>query len=277
MEWHLNIPKILHVYWGGGNFHYLRFMTVKTFIRHNPDWTVIFTYPKHPTTNITWRDEEQKYTTACKDFLQELTKLPITMMEIDFNDYGLDNRMSEVHKSDFIRLRQLSNIGGVWSDMDIFYMKPMNELYFNIPENKNIETFYCDHNYGHSVGFLMGCQGNKWFGKLMEIAKKEYSPDRYQSIGAIIYKKYFSTPESINDITPAMNMSMDVVYPHDATYFPEILNQSQTRFTDKTIGMHWYAGSPLWKDFLVRTNGGLDNLPNNIIGNLLKDERKFTN
>jgi hypothetical protein len=277
MEWNLNIPKILHVYWGGGNFHHLRFMTIKTFMKHNPDWEIIFAFPKYPTDNISWANPEQKYSISCKDFLSEAMKLPITKMEIDFEDYGFSNKMSEVHKSDVIRLQQLSTIGGVWSDMDIFYMKPMNELYFNTPENKNIESFYCDHNYGHSVGFLMGCKGNKWFEKLLEIARNEFSPHQYQSMGAIIYKKYFSTPESINSITPSMNISMDVVYPHDATYFPEILNKNITRFTEKTIGMHWYAGSPLWKDFLTQTNGGLVNLPNNIIGNLLKNERGISN
>lgn len=273
MEWHLNIPKILHLYWGGGNFNYLRFMTVKTFMKHNPDWEIVFMYPKYVSTRLSWWNPEQKYVAPCRDFMPELLDLPITKKEIDFEEYGFSNGMSEVHKSDFIRLLQLSTLGGLWSDMDIFYIKPMSSLSFNKPENKHIETFYCDHNYGHSVGFLMGCENNKFFGKLMEIAKREHNPMEYQSMGAIIYKKFFSTSESINEITPAMNISMDVVYPHDATYFAEILTTNTPRFTDETIGLHWYGGSALWKEFFQNTNGGMYNLPDNIIGNLLKNEK----
>jgi hypothetical protein len=273
MEWSLNIPKILYLYWGGGNYHYLRFLTVKTFMKYNPDWEIVFMYPKYPTNNVSWHNPDQRYKTQCTDFMSEVMKLPITKMEIDFTKYGFSNDMSEVHKSDFIRLVQLSTIGGVWSDMDIIYFKPMTSLYFNKIENKHIETFYCDHNYGHSVGFLMASEGNKFFGKLMNIAQQEHTPLEYQSMGAIIYKKHFSTSESINELTPAMNISMNVIYAHDATYFPEILTNATPKFTDESIGLHWYAGSNRWKSFLEETDGGLKNIPNNIIGNLINNAK----
>jgi len=237
----------------------------------------MFWYPKFPTKQNLWRSGEQDYPVKCQDFFPEVLKLPIMKMMIDLKDYGGDNKISEVHKSDFLRLHLLSTMGGLWSDMDIFYLKPMETLYFNVEDNKNIETFYCDHNYGHSIGFLMASQNNKFFKKLIEISKEEYNPTFYQAMGAMIFKNHFSTSESINAITPAFNMDMDVVYPHDATYFKEILTQLQTRFTDKTIGIHWYGGHEVWKHFFYYTNGGLVNLPNNIIGNLLKNEREFTN
>jgi hypothetical protein len=66
-------------------------------------------------------------------------------------------------------------------------------------------------------------------------------------------------------------MSMDVVYSHNAGDIPSIINSNDPKFTNQSIGIHWYAGSPLWKDFVNKTNGGLENLPNSIIGNLLKN------
>jgi len=273
MEWNLKIPKILHVYWGGGILYYLRFMTIKTFMKYNPDWEIRFYHPKFPTQNISWMNPEQKFEVLGDDFFGEVMKLPITKIAVDFNDFGLSNSMSEVHKSDYIRLELLSTVGGLWSDMDIFYTKPMSTFYLNTPEYKDIETFYCDHHYGHSIGFLMGCEGNKFFGKLRDLSRRHYDQRIYQTIGAKLYKQFFSTPESINEFTPAYNISMDVVYSHDATYFPEILSQDKTKFTEKSLGLHWYAGSPLWRDFIKMTNGGLKNLPNNVIGNLLKNEQ----
>lgn len=179
MEWNLNIPKILHLYWGGGVLHNLRFMTIKTFMKYNPDWEVILWYPKYPSINRTWFSTEQKYIIGCKDFIEEAMNLSITKNPIDFEEFGLSNTMSEVHKADFIRLHLLSTLGGVWSDMDIFYIKSMISLYFNTKENKNTETFYCDHNYGHSIGFLMASTNNKFFKELMEISKREFHPGDY--------------------------------------------------------------------------------------------------
>lgn len=273
MGWELNVPKILHVYWGGGTLHYLRFLTVKTFMKFNPDWEVKFYYPLTPTMNVTWNTGENNYQTICKDFTSELMELPITKIEVDFTVHGFDNGMPEVHKSDFIRLHQLSTDGGVWSDMDILYFKPMSDLYFNTPGHKDIKTFYCNHNYGHSIGFLMSSENNEFFAKLAEYSLQNYYPGNYQSIGAHIWNRYFCNESSINQLTPAMNISMDVVYAHDATHLDKIINGNETRFTSESIGIHWYAGAPEWSDFMKSTNGGLTNLPDNIIGNLLKNEQ----
>ena len=167
--------KILHVYWGG-TLPYLRFMTLKTFINHNPDWKIMFWYPKYPNHKITWKSSEQTYHYSCKDFLSEVNKLSsITKTIIDFRDYGLNNDISEIHKADFVRLYQLSTLGGVWSDMDVFYIRPINDLYVNTRENKNIKTLYCHIpklKYGHSVGFLAALQENKFFKTLLELQKK---------------------------------------------------------------------------------------------------------
>jgi len=272
MGWNLKSPKILHIYWGGGIMTYIRFLTIKSFINQNPDWKIMFWYPKFPNKNMTWYTEEQKYDISqCTDFLPKLMNMPITKTSVDFRDYGFDNNISEVHKADFIRLELLSTIGGLWSDMDIFYFKPMNSLYLNTIENKNIETFYCDHDYGHSVGFLMSSEKNKFFETLKELSKREYISILYQSIGALTFNKYFSSFESINSITPAINISMDVVYAHNAGDVRNIINGIRPKFTNESIGVHWYAGSPLWMDFINKTNGGLNNLPDSIIGNLLKN------
>jgi len=270
MAWELNIPKILHVYWGGGPLYYLRYLTVKTFMKYNPDWEIRLYYPEYPNKNITWRTGENDHPTQCKDFTEELMGLPITTIPVDFTEFGFSNDMPEVHKSDFIRLQQLATVGGVWSDMDIFYFKSMDEFYLNTPENKDIKTFYCNHKYGHSIGFLMSSENNYFFKHLTRYSKMHYHPGNYQAIGVIIWNRYFNTPDSINDIAPAMNFDMDVVYAHDAEFLDEILKPVKHRFTEKSIGLHWYGGAPMWTTFANETNGGAENLPNNIIGNLLK-------
>ena len=142
MAWKLKVPKILHVYWGGNPLNYLRFMTVKTFMKNNPDWEIRFYYPLQPNSNVTWGTGENKVFREHKDYLPELMNLPITKIPVDFTKYGFDNNMPEVHKSDFIRLEQLSTVGGIWSDMDILYFNSMESLYLNNSEYKDIKTSF---------------------------------------------------------------------------------------------------------------------------------------
>ncbi len=273
MEWNLTqIPKILHEYWGGSKLSYLRYLTVKTFIDKNPDWEIRFYYPTHPTIGKTWLTHENKLAQPETDFTQKLMELPITKTPIDFTTLGYSNEMSEVHKSDIIRLHLLSTVGGLWSDMDIFYFKPMSWFYLNDISNNHIETFYCNRDYGHSIGFLMATPGNRFFEKLYESSKHSYSPYHYQTFGADLYNAHFRNEGSVEQITPfAINISMDVVYSHRAGETEDLLNPNKSpNFTHKSLGIHWFGGDLAWKNFLIDTDGGQYNVPDCIIGNLLK-------
>jgi mannosyltransferase OCH1-like enzyme len=269
MNWHLNVPKILHVYWGNDPLPYLRYKTVTTFMQHNPDWRVMLWMPKFPYAVVTWTTKELNYKKEWIDFLPELLNLPIEKRFVNMEDFGISNEISEVHKSDFLRLFLLHHYGGVWSDMDILYFQPMTKLEVNTPENKDAETFVCISHYGHSSGFYMANKGSEFFRKMTEYSKIERDPEKYQSNGPIACNKYFPTIESINEVSKAVNIKMDAVYAHDGQHIPDLYNGTKSRFTRYSIGCHWYAGHPLSGEFLNNTNGGLKNLPNCIISNLI--------
>jgi len=270
MEWELSIPKIFHVYWGGGIMPYIRFLTVKSFMKYNPDWEIIFWHPKYVTPHITWLTGELCYPVDCDDYTSEMLKLPIKTIAVDFNDIGFNNMATEVHKSDFLRLHLLTTLGGVWSDMDILYFRSINILSINVKENKDIETVVCISDYGHSTGFLMSKPGSVFFQLLLNIIKNRPIPQEYQAIGPTLYNGYFRDINLIKQLSPTINLGMDVVYSHDAGLIPDFLSDIPPKFSDETIGAHWYAGHPQWEEFFKVTNGGLINLPNSIIGNLIK-------
>jgi hypothetical protein len=161
--------------------------------------------------------------------------------------------------------------GGIWSDTDVIYFKPITELEFNTSDNKDKETFVCICRYGHSVGFIMAASGSKFYSKMAEVSAASYKPTDYQCIGSTMFNKYFPTLESIEKISPAVNMKMDVVYSHDADHIKELLMNKKPNFTEGSIGCHWYAGHKQWGEYIRQTNGGLENLTDNIIGNILKN------
>jgi hypothetical protein len=270
-HWNISqIPKIFHIYWGGGIMPYIRFLTVKSFIKYNPDWEIMFWYPKYPTKHVTWHSGELCYPVECDDYASEMLKLPIISTAVDFDEIGFSNSATEVHKSDFLRLHLLTTFGGVWSDMDILYFKPITNLSVNIIENENIDTFVCISNYGHSIGFLMSRPRSGFFRKLLLTIKSRPIPSEYQAIGPTLYNESFRDIKIINQISPTINLDMDVVYAHDAGSIPDLLKNITPRFTEGTIGTHWYAGHSQWAGFIKATNGGLINLPNNIIGNIIR-------
>jgi mannosyltransferase OCH1-like enzyme len=268
--WQLRVPKILHCYWGGEKMPYIRYMTIKSFMDQNPGWKIMLWQPKFLFKKLTWETAELKYDESYTDYMPELMKLPIEKNEIDFTDFGFRNNVSETYKSDLLRLHLLNICGGVWADSDILFFNPMTELSVNIPANKRAETFVCISRYGHSIGFMMAVQGSRFFERLSANAIKEYDENNYQSMGVNMYNRDYPTIESINKFSPAVNIPMDAVYAHDAGHVTELINGSITRFTNESIGCHWYAGHLAWGKFFKDTNGGIENLTDCIIGNLLK-------
>jgi hypothetical protein len=267
--WKLNVPKILHVYWGGEKLSYLRFMTVKSFMAYNPDWNVMLWYPKYPYKTVTWNTSELNYKKEWDDYFPELLKLDIKKQAVDFTDYGIKNEISEVHKSDFLRYYFLNKYGGVYSDMDILYFRSITNLAVNRKINKDIKTFVCLSHYGHSNGFFMAQEGSQFFGRMFELAH-DVELVKYQSNGPDLCNKHFPTLESINKISSTVNIGMEAVYYYNGQNVWNIYNDKVLNFSARSIGIHWYAGHPLSGMFLNNTKGGIDNYPDNILGNICK-------
>lgn len=277
--WYLNnIPKIVHFYFGGKYFSYLRYLSIYTFFKYNPDWTIYYYYPKNFTENTSWSTYEHKHRLENTDFSNKLYNLPIVFKEIDFNKLGIDEKLSEVHKSDFLRLHLLSTVGGLWSDTDILYHKSINSLQINTIENYRTTTGLCinsakHHTCCHYVGFIFGNIDNVVFKNLFDEAKGCFDKTKYQSIGNTMYSRVFSSIEIVQQkFTDVINIPIKAVYPFDSKDIDKIYSESNYEYDlSSSIGLHWYGGHPLSVQFLNKTDGGRINLSNNIIGKLINE------
>lgn len=269
MKWHLKVPKVLHIYWGGRKLNYLRFLTVKSFMKYNPEWEVILWYPKKPYLGVSFGNGHfHKDEKLFKDYLPELMNLPIKKIPVDFDSLKFSPTAAEVHKADHIRVNVMKLYGGVWSDMDIIYFKPIERLKANTEENYNKETFVCVGDYGHSTGFVMAVENSSFFNTLTDHVAGEYTAGNYQCLGPDMFNKYY---KRVSDIPNSVNLSMDVVYSYNCHNVGSLLENKKPVFTAKSIGCHWYAGNTMWYDFLSKTKGGEINLPNNVIGKLIRN------
>lgn len=267
-------PRHCWCYWGEKTLPYLRYLTLETFCRQNPDWKITLYRPKYPCATKSWTSHEQKYHPTGEDWSNRLENLPIEIIDFDFQDIDISNDVSEVHKSDFLRLYLLSNFGGLWTDMDIIYFRPIN-----LPLTH--ETYICNGHYGHSIGLLLSTPNSPVFSFLFEEAKKEFNKNEYQSIGATLFNKNDEQIKALDRTRRKMypksydnvpyNIPMDAVYAYNAENIVEIyMPMTTSKFTERSIGLHWYGGHQLSGMFSnIVTNSNYKTL-DNVLGKTIE-------
>ena len=256
--WYLTkIPKRLFLYWGKNkSLSLLRYYTVLSFHALNPDWEIVIYIPKIPVKKITWETNEQKHEEEGKDWFFLLQDNPlIKIVEFDFSRFKQFENASEVHRSDFIRLYLLSVFGGWWSDFDILYIKPMDRMLINKPENKEVDFCVCyNHQQNYNIGNFLGGRKEpiveECFGFLMKEALAHFYDKEYQTIGRFLYDKFISFDDEnrYEGLIKGniLNIPFDTVNPVEWNR-KEFLFNDIIDLSENTIGIHWFAGggSPL--------------------------------
>jgi glycosyltransferase involved in cell wall biosynthesis len=279
-KWILNkIPKIAHFYWGNKTLPFLRYMTVMSFCKLNPDWNVRFYYTTNNSSKKSWKSKEHSYAIDSKnDCYDLLKKLPIEIIKIDDSKY---KDYPEVFKSDLLRWSLLSNEGGFWSDMDVLYKKPMTECNFNDIKNKNVDTLVQLNKSVesfHTIGFLGSCENNEFYKYLkIKALKKPIDFNNYQSLGVILLNYDYKTMDSIIKKFPKLNfinIDFDLLY----SFYPHVRMEEMFKVNGKdfrtknSIGIHWYAGAECSGKFQNEINiENYKNFENTIIGKEICD------
>jgi hypothetical protein len=273
------IPQIAHFYWGGSNLSYLRYLSVKSFEQLNPDWQIQVHMPAvSSTTAPTWHTHEQQQSNIEQDWAHQLPDLRVEIVQHDFDSYGFDNQAHEVHKSDFLRWKILHEVGGLWSDIDILYTDPMNNLAENLKENSKLKTGLCPliPPQKHTVGFMLGSQGNTFYRAMHEQCLTEYDPAQYQCIGNALFAPYKSL-EEFQAAFPKNHfafLNKNCVYSISAkavdSFYQELTHIVRKRMKNPNIlGYHWFAGHPVSQqfenEFTPDTLANYDNLITEII------------
>lgn len=265
MTWHLtNIPKIAHFYWGNDKLSFLRFMSVKSFAKYNPDWKIKIHIPSVVgKVKPTWSSWEQQNVNIKEDFTNEMKNLKCELVSHDFKLHGFDNNAHEVHKADFIRWYLLSTDGGLWSDIDIIYTKPMNCLVENTTSNSNLQVGLVPYTSGgHTIGFLLSSgMNNPFYRCIFDMAKTKFDPNKYQGIGCDLINNNFPHINQLKNRFPNTNFMFlndkcvySIMWMNVNMFFD---NNIKPPSPHEAIGYHWYAGHPLsqeWDSRLSRDN-----------------------
>lgn len=259
------IPRVLHIYWDGAPMSFLQYLTVKSFMVHNPGWCVKLYMPAIRYANHTWESFEQKDPYTGKDYLDWIFDLEIEISAVDFDDWGFSNNIPEVVKSDFLRYKILGEEGGYWCDFDVLFFRSMESMYSALDssyvegDSQHVDTILCpvikeSRLQYYTIGFLASSPENPFFRDLANACSQHLDVKKYQSIGVNMIKELFpDTSDIITKYHGAINLA---VLPHQV-YLPLEYTQTDIIFEDGsdyefpnyTIGVHWFNGHPNAKRF----------------------------
>lgn len=232
------IPDVLHLYWGRNRpLSYLRYLTVETFRRQNPGWEILVWQPQESCPTEPWDSGEHSGAAAeGEDWFPRLSELADLSRIVDWSNYS---GMSEVHRSDLLRWRLLSERGGWWSDFDVLWLAPMPR----VPEEAKAILFPYRDPRGRkiqSIGLLGGSGEVLWPDVHRWARRLAPSAIQYQALGREAVESVLRRARVWDGL---VEMDPDTVYPFRTEQEWRLFwKMRRLRLRPSTIGIHWYAG-----------------------------------
>jgi hypothetical protein len=251
----------MYFFWGGSALSWMRYMTLYSFRKFNPDWEMILCLSENTITKKNWDSYETQdfYNYVGSSCLEKISELSIHIESVKFPDDFKANIISPVHESDLYRYYKLYNDGGFYSDMDVLYFRPIDDFYNSLCENNTDTVLYHCPSYA-AIGFLAADKDNCFYKDLFNFATSIETVSSYQAFGVgLIYQfceieKNRVSIDSIGDILRSKYKSLNIysipdflVYQYDWTEVSKVFSKAYdiSKFNQKAIGYHWYAGSPV--------------------------------
>ena len=263
------IPKRIFFYWGGSDLSWMRYMTLYSFRKMNPDWEIVLYVSNNTIIDKEWESYELQdfFNYRGKNYFNKLNDLNI---KIEKAEFPLEIRsklknLSPIHEGDLYRYYQLYIGGGFYCDMDVLFFKPMDDYYNKIVNGQYdtiIHEYLTKYGWALTIGFLGASVNNEFYKNLFEYGINDYITttnkrnDNYQSFGnQLIYRMFDYKPFmeimwdkfslSYGDLK-FHNLLTPLIYNFDFTQINYCFNNSLgiNNFSPESIGYHWYGGSP---------------------------------
>lgn len=253
------IPKKLYMYWDRGPMSWLQALTHISFHRYNPDWIIDVYVPKQSYTG--GAHYIPNYTGKDYFYIVEQSKY-VNMIEVDLNDYGIDLGLHNILRSDILRYHLLYNQGGVWSDFDVVWLKPMEhfhniEYYGDTPINEvtAIVSFIKEKESGHSIGIMVHAKHDPYVLALIGLTKQVRPPYGHEAFGASMINAKYLTMASLADFKNLIGVKHKTYYPYDIHYPNPTIHKlysgnDLSYIDDNTMCLHWYNGHVLSKNYV---------------------------
>lgn len=289
----ISCPKIFHYYWDDfKKLSYLNFYSLKTSVYYHPDYIHVIWCPKNPNSDVTWNEFCNKEHSGDNKWVYYLNLISsmrnVTIIYKNMDQLmNISNTMSEIHKSDLFRYYIIERYGGIWSDLDIVYIKPITDI---INFDFNTINFLCKNGgwYYIPIGLLISKRKGKFYDNIFKFALINYDKTKYQSMGAELFAKLYLknnlsmiTKNNNNHLCLKSNDKDIFLDEHFYMYYnwtkinELFIHDIKINVQDekKIAGFHWFNGSNNTKKYLNEMKNII--IPTNYQGIIFKDKLKI--
>lgn len=252
------IPKRAYLYWGGTPLSYLRYLTVESLSRLNPDWEIQVHVGDHNADPLWKTGEHRDGYYVGDDHLHECSALPnVTLHRVNDIRY---KGLHPVMVSDCLRWELLRD-GGFWSDFDIIHTQPLEEAIreFSSPDGAVTLHHYdrgkisCFYVYIGTIFSTGGALARAICDCIYAEAMAKVSNEKYQAAGSGIV-----TDMAIRKVFGLCTEEPEGYYPTTGGANVYWLFQTRCpldRFPEwGRHGVHWYGGHPdtrMWENLIT--------------------------
>jgi len=252
-----NIPNICHLMWDKSPMAYLQVLTVISFHRLNPDWRIIIWIPKQDVSDLGSNTYVPDYTGP--DYFGMITSMDyVEIIEVDLNDYGIRTDVHFILCSDQLRLRMLYSMGGVYTDFDVIWIRPMESLAgmdcIGNPEDFEASICYHEDTRGWSnIAILIAEKESLYILELIEAQKKIKPPYSHQIYGTDLIDSLYPTFEKVEAKYPRiLGVRYKTFYPYDINNLRMLYKEDKLDMilNDNVLCLHWFNGHARSKKYI---------------------------
>ena len=254
-----NIPNNCHFIWTNKSpLSWLQTLSVISFHRYNPTWKINLFVIKQTPDQLAENTYVEDYTGEDHfELLARLNYVNITYLDLIHEGIGTDKH--GILASDILRVRLLYKYGGVYSDLDTLWLRPMSE-FKNIkcignPEDFETTACFFELTHGHhnNSNIISEQEGNYLRAIIEEQDKIKPPYVDYQTFNTSLLNRMFPVYESIISRFPrVIAMDYKTLYPY-STFQVDRLFVLEDMFpldSSAALGVHWFNGNRLSKIYV---------------------------
>jgi hypothetical protein len=236
----------------------LQTFTVKTFHDLNPDWDIIVHLIKQRPDQLGKNIYVPDY--AGNDYFHLVVPF-VHVSEIDLEEEGIGTDKYPSMTSDIIRLKMLYKWGGVYSDFDVIWLKPMSEFYrVNcIGDPFDFDTTDCFFNFWHghhNNSNIVSFPGTEYLKFFMEEQRKVKPPYSHQAINTDLSNRLFPDYHTEIKMFPKiLFLKYNVFYPYSIMFLEQLYQRLDlSPLLQEPMAIHWFNGHRLSQDYVKNLN-----------------------
>ena len=235
----------------------LQVFTVESFHKYNPDWQIIVYLTKQSYKELGANVYVPDYTGP--DYFHLIEKLPyVEIREIDLLEDGIPLDAHSCQGSDLFRRNILYKKGGVYSDFDVIWLKPMKDFakidcLGDSRDFESIVSFYEFTKGFHNVSNLVSEPGSGFLLSLIEAQKKIKPPYEHQSFGSTMLNKLYPDWWSVVSRFPRMlAIKYETFYPYSTFEMERCFVKDDLSPIDSknVMCVHWFNGNMYSKEYI---------------------------